>query len=103
MKTMIYCRPTAQGIHSFYILTGDSEFFLFNQNYRKGVHSYFSKGVRLDEACDYSKANRDSAVIKTMNKLPTYIKYIEREYGITILNQTKKRNQTLHYKERLCA
>ena len=103
MKTMIYCRPTAQGIHSFYIISEGEEFFLFSQNYRKGVHSYFSKGVRLDEAYDYSKTNRDSAVIKTMNKLPMYIKYIEREYGITILNQTKKRNQTLRYKERLCA
>lgn len=45
-----------------------------------------------------------TALLSTaMNKLPTYIKYIEREYGITILNQTKKRNQTLRYKERLCA
>lgn len=103
MKTMIYCRPTAQGIHSFYILTEGSEFFLFSQNYRKGVHSYFSKGVLLDEAYDYSKTNRDSAIVKTMNKLPAHIKHIEREYGITILNQTKKRNQTLRYKERLCA
>lgn len=103
MKTMIYCRPTAQGIHSFYIISEGEEFFLFSQNYRKGVHRYFSKGVRLDEAYDYSKTNRDSAVIKTMNKLPMYIKYIEREYGITILNQTQKRNQTLRYIERLCA
>lgn len=103
MKNMIYCRPTAQGIHSFYITSEGEEFFLFSQNYRKGVHSYFSKGVRLDEAYDYSKTNRDSAVIKTMNKLPMYIKYIEREYGITILNQTKKRKQTLRYREHLCA
>lgn len=103
MKTMIYCRATAQGIHSFYVVCEGREFFLFSQNYRKGVHSYFNKGVRLDEAYDYSKTNRDSAIIKTMNKLPLYIKYIEREYGITILNQTKIRNQTLHYRKRLCA
>ena len=62
-----------------------------------------SKGVRLDEAYDYSKCNRDSTVIKTMNKLSIYIKHVEREYGITILKQTEKRNQTLRYRERLCA
>ena len=93
MKTTIYCKPTSQGIHSFYLLSDAGEFFLFSQNYRKGVHSYFSKGVRLEEARDFSKSNRDSAIIKTMNKLPIYIKYIEKEYGITVLEQTKRKNE----------
>lgn len=99
MKTIIYCRPTPQGIHNFYILIEGKEFFLFNQNYRKGVHNYFSKGILLDEAYDYSKTKRNNAIIKTINKFPIYIKYIEREYGITILNQTKKRNQMFRYKK----
>lgn len=102
MKIRIYCKPTAQGIHSFFLLTDEGEFFLFNQNYRKGVHSYFSKGVRLDEARKFSKSNHDSAVIKTMNKLPVYIKYIEKKYGITVLEQTKKRNHLQYSRERRC-
>jgi hypothetical protein len=68
MKTTIYCKPTSQGIHSFYLLSDAGEFFLFNQNYRKGVHSYFSKGVRLEEARDFSKSNRDSAMVLEYNK-----------------------------------
>ena len=30
-----------------------------------------------------------------MNKLPMYIKYIEKEYGICILEQTKKKEKTI--------
>ena len=37
MKTTIYCRPTAKGVHSFYLMVGTEEFFLFSQAYRKGV------------------------------------------------------------------
>ena len=93
MKTTIYCKSTSHGVHSFFLLSDAGEFFLFSQNYRKGVDSYFSKGVRLDEARDFSRSNRDCAIIKTMNKLPIYIKYIEKEYGITVLEQTKRKNE----------
>lgn len=106
MKTTIYCKPTAQGIHSFYLLTDAGEYFLFSQNYRKGVQSYFGKGVRLDQARNYAKTNRDTAIIKTMNKLPAYIKYVEKEYGICILEQTKKREKPQYsygLREKYCA
>jgi hypothetical protein len=103
MKTCIYCKSTVQGIHSFFLLTREREYFLFSQNYRKGVHEYFSKGVLLDDARNYSKSNRDSALIRTMKKLPMYIKYIEKEYGIVVLNQTKKRNQMQYSKACYCA
>lgn len=106
MKTIIYCKPTAQGIHSFYLLTDAGEYFLFNQNYRKGVQRYFSKGVRLDQARNYAKTNKDTAIIKTMDKLPIYIKYVEKKYGISILEQTQKREQTQYSygsKEKHCA
>ena len=98
MKTTIYCKPTAQGIHSFYLLTDAGEYFLFSQNYRKGVQSYFSKGVRLDQSRNYAKTNRDTAVIKTMSKLPTYIKYVEKEYGMQVLRSTARKNQNFRRK-----
>lgn len=103
MKTIIYCKPTAQGIHSFYLCSEEGEFFLFSQSYHKGVQKYFSKGVRLDAARDYSKSNRDSAIVKTMNKLPMYIKYIEKEYGVAILEKTKKKQSKCFTREYLCA
>ena len=93
MKTTIYCKPTAQGIHSFYLLTDAGEYFLFSQNYRKGVQRYFSKGVRLDQARNYAKTNKDTAIIKTMDKLPIYIKYVEKNTAFLFLNRPKKENK----------
>lgn len=103
MRTCIYCKATAQGVHSFFLTTCEGEFFLFNQSYRKGVQAYFGKGVTLSESRNFAKSNHDSAVIKTMSKLPIYIRYIEREYGVLVLNQTKKRNQQQPVKARCCA
>lgn len=92
MKTIIYCKPTDKGVHSFYLLVGTEEFYLFSQAYRKGVDEYYGKGVRIDESMKYSRAHNDSAIIKTMDKIPMYVKYIEKEYGIEVLEKTKKRS-----------
>ena len=91
MKTTIYCKPTDKGVHSFYLIMGSDEFYLFSQSYRKGVEEYYGRGVRIDEAIKYSRAHRDSAIIRTMDKIPMYVKYVEREYDIRVLDSTKKR------------
>lgn len=96
MQATIMCKKTAKGVHSFYLFFKESEYFLFNQNYRKGVHEYFSKGVPLESSRDYAKANKDSAVIRTMTKLPLYIKYIEKEYGLAIFEKTKKKKEAVN-------
>ena len=92
MKTTVYCKPTSKGVHSFYLLIGSEEFFLFSQAYRKGVEEYYGRGVHFDESMNYSKAHNDSAVIRTMKKIQMYAKYVEKEYAIEVLEQTKKRN-----------
>lgn len=92
MKTTIYCKSTAKGIHSFYLMVGTEEFFLFSQAYRKSVEEYYGRGVRIDESMKYSRAHNDSAITRTMDKIPMYVKYIEKEYAIEVLEQTKKRS-----------
>ena len=92
MKSTIICEVPEQGKLSFYLVTEDGRFFLFKQDYRKGVKEYFYRGVSLEQACNYKKTNYDTAIIKTMTKLPAYIKYIEKEYGISVLEQTKKKS-----------
>ena len=92
MKTTIYCKPTSKVIHSFYLLIGTEEFFLFSQAYRKGVEDFYGRGVHIVESMNYSKAHKDSAVIRTMKKIPMYVRYVEKEYVIEILEQTKKRS-----------
>lgn len=99
MKATIYCEPTSKGVHSFFLITAEEKYFLFSQDYRQGVHDYYKKGVLLEEATNFSKSHRDNAIRRTMTKIPMYIKYIEKEYGVEILEQTKKRNR---YNSRYC-
>ncbi len=95
MKPMIYCVATAKGVHSFYLVQDGKEHFLFHQNYRRGVAAYFKRGVVLKDAFDFGRAGRDSAVMRTMQKLPAYIRYVEKENGIEVLDRTIKRNRML--------
>ncbi|WP_446787121.1 hypothetical protein [Macellibacteroides fermentans] len=104
MKAMIYCERNESGGHSFYLVTQGREYFLFNQKYRKGVQAYFNKGVPFSQAMNYSKTHNDSALVRTMTKLPMYIRYIEKEYEIEIFEQTKKHNsKCYHFNEMSCA
>ena len=93
MTNTIYCRTASNGMQSFYVMSNGETHFLFSQNFRRGVKDYFERGVRIDEALNFKRANGNSAVIRTMEKLPAYIRYVEREYGLQILRSTAKRNQ----------
>jgi len=97
MTAIVSCKSTAKGIHSFYIKAGGGSHFLFSQDYRHGVNEYFRDGVRLDDALDFSRAKGDTAIKRTMEKLPKHIEYIEREYDLEILRKTAKKNAK-HYK-----
>lgn len=99
---MVYC-VKKQGLHSFFIIQGGQKYYLFSQNYRKGVQKYYCKGVSLNESIDYSKAHNDSAVIRTMTKLPMYIKYVEKEYSIEVFEKTKQKNRFYCYSMNKCA
>lgn len=94
MKEKIYCKITDKEIHSFYLSTNKGDYFLFQQNYRKGVNDYFEKGVTLNEALNFSKSRQDNAIMRTMSKLPTYIKYVEKEYKVEVLEKTKQKYKT---------
>lgn len=91
MRTMIFCEVTDKGIHSFYLKRGREKYFLFCQNYRKGVHEYYSGGVTIDESMNYAKSHNDCAIRRTMTKIPKYIKYAEKEFGVEVMRRTKQR------------
>lgn len=95
MKPVVYCVENYRGIDTFYLETSTGRYFLFQQDYRPGVHKHFSKGLRLDEALDFTKCKRNKAVYKTMSKLPAYIKSAETENGIIVLERTMRRTQRL--------
>ena len=89
MKNSILCKTTSKGQQSLYLQADGKEYYLFSQNYRSSVKDYYQTYVILDRALDYS-ANTGEAVRKTMEKLRAYIPYIEKEYGVCVLNKTKK-------------
>lgn len=102
MMTTIYCEQTERGVHSFFMVNDGYEYYLFSQNYRKGVQEYYSRGVSLNESINYSRAHKDSAIEHTMSKIPMYVKYIEKEYGIEVLEKTKKKNRYCNFSMNRC-
>ena len=94
MANTICCETTAKGVQSFFIHANGETHFLFSQNFRRGVKDYFERGVRIDEAINFKRANGNSAIIHTMEKLPSYIRYVEREYGMEVLKRTARKNQS---------
>ncbi len=74
---------------------GPKRYFLFFQPYKKGVADYFGNGVYLDRALDCSRARRDTAILHTMAKLPMYIRYVEKEYGLKVLSDGSTRKPVL--------
>lgn len=103
MKTMIYCEVTNAGEHAFYLIDGNERYYLFSQKFKYGVQKYFSKGVSLRDSTNFSKSHNDSALRKTMSKIPLYIKYIEKSYEVEIYEQTKRRNRLSQANLRKCA
>ena len=91
MTIKVYCQTTARGIHSFFLKKDSADYYLFSQNYRKGVHKYYSRSVSFDEAIDFSRSKQDSAILHTMEKIKIYTKYIEKQYNVTICKKSQKR------------
>lgn len=95
MKLQIYCIVSAKGVHSFYLTKEGRDYYLFSQDYRKGVQKYFGKSVSFTQAIDFSRAKRDQAVLRTMEKITMYSKFIEKNYGVIV----RKNNQQRYVKK----
>ena len=59
------------------------------------MHEFYSDGVSLNTALKFALAHQDNAILRTMEKLPRYIKYVEKEYGIAVLEQTLKKQKAI--------
>ena len=105
MKNYIYCTTTAKGEQTFYLMVQGTKYFLFVQAYRRSNKEVFEQGIslydlrKLKKHCSYS-------VRHTAAKLPAYIRYVEQECGIMVMEMTKRKQenhkrkkskQTLYY------
>lgn len=93
MKNYIYSKTTDKGQQSFFLVVNGQEYYLFTQKFYRGVKNYFQNKVLLSKAIDFSSANNDTALLRTMEKLPAHIRYVENEYGIIALNKTARKTK----------
>ena len=90
MKTAkIYCTHEDYAFLNFYVKKDNEEYFLFKQGYRSTLEKYYSKGVVIKDAINLSKAKFNEGLAHVMRKLPAYIKYIEKEHGISLMSKRK--------------
>ena len=93
MKNYIYCTTTAKGEQTFYLMTQGRKYFLFVQAYRRSNKEVFEQGIslydlrKLKKHCSYS-------VRHTATKLPAYIRYVEQECGIIVMETTKRKQES---------
>ena len=86
MKTVIQCEKTRLGDHAFYIMHNRTKYLLFVQKYYQDVNNVFSNGIDLNKAINPKTAKGAAPVSKTIDKMKLYIKYIEKEYQVKILD-----------------
>lgn len=87
---VVFCVEETRGNHDFYVKVDGEVYFLFRQPWKAGVNEVFKNGVRLDKQLKSVSKKHDYGIMKTLEKLPSHIKYIEKEYDIAILERTKK-------------
>ena len=89
MKTKVMCRTVEKGQQAFFVKVDGKEYFLFQQEFRKSVKDFFQNGVSVNATNNYSSAH-STAVRRTLDKLPCYLHYIEKEYDVEIYEKTKE-------------
>ena len=89
MKAKVICRTVEKGQQAFFVKVYGKEYFLFQQEFRISVKEFFKNSVDVNGINNYSSAH-STAVRRTLDKLPTYLHYIEKEYGVEIYEKTKE-------------
>lgn len=89
MRNKVFCRTVEKGVQAFFVEADGRKYFLFRQDFRKGVKRHFEKGVAIDDLGDYSRA--DANVRRTLDKLPIAIRALEKRTGIAVYRRTKNR------------
>ena len=101
MKAKFYCIKKGTQ-HQFYVYADGMEYYLFSEEYRKGVANFFSRPLTYDEVTNFSKAKRNFQIMNTMKKIPLYVRYVEKYYGLTLTNKSLKKANSEKY-NKACA
>lgn len=68
---------TPDRIH-FYLVNGSKCHYMFTQKFTIGVYEYFYNGRTIAELKKFHRWGKNPRLDKTVEKIPMYIKYLER-------------------------
>jgi hypothetical protein len=88
---IVYCENSKNGRLNFFVSSKGEDHYLFSSAYSERISEYFSGGVFLDRAIDRSRAGKSTEILRVMDKLPSHLRYVEREYGLGIFKKTRER------------
>ena len=64
---------------NFYLLTGGRRYYLFTQDFSKGVWNFFQSGRSEAELHKYKMWRKNPRLDKTIEKIPLYTRYVLKE------------------------
>ena len=64
---------------NFYLLTGGKRYYLFTQDFSKGVWNFFQSGRSEAELHKYKMWHKNPRLDKTIEKIPLYMRYVLKE------------------------
>ena len=99
MKNCIYCRTTAKGKQTFYLMAQGTKYLLFVQAFRRSNKEVFEQGISLFDLRKFKK-HCSYSVRHTAEKIPAHIRYLEQEYGISVMEMTKRKQSNWKNKKR---
>ncbi|MBR6385126.1 MAG: hypothetical protein IKS03_03270 [Ruminococcus sp.] len=89
-EMVIICKNSStKGIINFFAEDSTQSYFLFQQKFRHSTYDFYKKGIPVRQAFSHRSTHRDRAIENVIKRLPSQISYIEKEYGVAILNRTK--------------
>ena len=92
MKNYIYCTTTAKGEQSFYLIAQGRTYLLFVQDFRRSNKQVYEQGISLFDLRKL-RGHSSYSVRHTAEKIPAYIRYIEQEYGLSVMEITKRKQE----------
>ncbi len=78
MKNKILVNKTREKLH-FYLIAGGKRYYLFTQNFSKGVWQFFQGGRSENELLNFRSWRKNPRLDKTIEKIPMYTRYVLRE------------------------
>ena len=78
MKNKITVNKLNEKLH-FYLISNGKRYYLFTQDFSKGVYQFFKSGRSESELHKYNLWRKNPRLDKTIEKIPMYMRYVLKE------------------------